>query len=376
MKCSIALLLCFVLMSCFAAQMLGETYTAQFKRYERKLQVVRNYEVTAEVGKPVRAIVPAMMSFWGATNWQVIKTSEFQYSEAPDDVKVTADNLGELRRNYQLTWKSPKSDKITIQQTMNVELTFSNKLATAATLPYSDDVLKRFSASLAKDEKGGVNPDNKDLDPICKQILKRARTAEATVEGVCDWINDNITFVKGQRTSDEALAQKQGSCTPMSRLACAMLRHIGMPAEVVTAKFIGGEGGHTFIEVYFPDAGWVFYDLSNWNRGFKSLDCLVGPGFAYAIVKPGNTQWVNGYFCQEKDETPYPKEEDLLKSSKLLRKSPADSKILSATVFPRKTPTSIKVRQRPIRELLLDTEIPPGPRPYSDDALGKNTEAE
>jgi hypothetical protein len=375
MRCCITLLLCSAFMSCVAGRTFGETYTAQFKKYDRKLQVARHYEVPAEAGKPVRAIIPAMMSFWGATNWQVVKTSTFQYSEEPDDVKITTDNQGELRRNYQLTWKSPKSDKITIQQTMDVELTFSNKLSTTATLPYSDDILKRFSASLVTDEKQGINADNKDLDPICKQILRRARTAEAAVEGVCDWVNENIKFVKGKRTSDEAFAQKQGSCTPMSLLACAMLRHMAVPAEVVTAKFIGGDGGHAFIEVYFPDAGWVFYDLSNWNRGFKSLDCLVCPGFAYRIVKPGNTQWVNGYFCQEKDEMPYP-EDDLVKSSKLIRKPPTGSKVLSASVFPRKTPASIKVRQRPIRELLLDTEIPPGPRPYSDDAPKESKEKE
>ena len=369
----ISLLLCFASMIGLAGQARGETYTAQFKKYERKLKVTRHYEIRAEVGKPIRAIIPAIMSFWGATNSQVVKTSDFQYSEKPDNVKITADNLGELRRNYQLTWKSPKSDKITIDQTMEIELTFSNKFGTTAKLPYSDTILKRFAASLAKAEKEGINPDNKSLDPICKQILKRAHTAEAVVEGVCDWINENIKFVKGERTSDEALEQKQGSCTPMSRLACAMLRHMGMPAEVVTAKFIGGDGGHAFMEVYFPDAGWVFYDLSNWNRGYKSLDCLVSPGFSYRIVHPKMApEWVNGYFCRETDAAPYPKEEgDLVKSTKLLRKSPTGAKILSAAVLPRKPLASGQVRQRPIRELILDTEIPPGPRPYSDNELGE-----
>jgi hypothetical protein len=370
MKCPIAMPLCLLSVAGVAGTCSAGTFTAQFKDYQRKLQVVRRYEVPAEVGKPVRAIVPAMMSFWGATNSQVVLTSNFQYSEQPDNVKVTADNLGLLRRNYQLTWLSPKSNKITVEQTMEVELAFGSKLFTSAKLPYSDEIRKRFSASLAKDDQQGINPDNKDLDPICQEILNRSRTAEAVVEGVCDWINDNIKFVKGKRTSDEAFAQRQGSCTPMSRLACAMLRHIGMPANVVSAKFIGGDGGHSFIEVYFPDAGWVFYDLSNWNRGFKSLDCLVEPGFSYRIVTPPkNTRWIDGYFCLEKDLTPF--SEDPSKAPKLLRKTPANADVITAAVLPQKPPASVKLRQRPIRELLLDTEIPPGPRPYTDDTLGE-----
>jgi hypothetical protein len=167
MKCRITVLLCSILAVCLAGQAVGETYTAQFKKYDRKLQVVRRYEIAAEAGKPVTAIVPAMMSFWGATNWQVVKTSDFQYSESPDDVKITADKFGDLRRSYRLTWKSPKSGKITVEQTMDVELTFSNRLSTAAKLPYSDEIRDRFSASLAKDEKQGINPDNPALDPIC-----------------------------------------------------------------------------------------------------------------------------------------------------------------------------------------------------------------
>jgi hypothetical protein len=367
MRKQITKLLCFAFSVFVAAAALGETYAVQYRKNERKLQVVRHYEIAAEVGKPIRVFVPAMMSFWGATNWQLVEKTDFTYSEPPDDIKITADDLGMPRRNYQLTWKSPKANKIAVDETLEVVLMCGNKLYTKAKLPYSDEVRKRFSASLGKDEKEGINPDNKELEPLCARFLERAHGAEATVECVCDWIDENIHFEKGQRTSDQALAEKRGSCTPMSRLACAMLRHIGMPAEVVGAKFIDHPSGHGFIEVYFPDAGWVFYDLSNWSRGFKSLDCLAATGFAYRVMTREDNRWFSGYFCEEKDEGPF--REEFAKAPKLIRKTPNGAKVASVTVIPQNPPSAIKPRTRPLRELILDTEIPPGPREYTDGEL-------
>jgi hypothetical protein len=346
----------------------AETYALQDKSCQRKVRVVRHYEIVAQKGKPTVAALPALMSFWGETNWQLVKSSRFTYSEQPDKTEITADNLGQPRRYYQMTWNAPKADKITVEQTMDVELTCFNTLYTSATLPYDDGVLKRFPNSLGADEKEGINPNNPALGPICDQITKRSHSAENTVEGVCDWINENIKFVKGQRTSDEALAQRQGSCTPMSKLACSMLRRIGIPAEMVDAKFIGKDSGHAFIEVYFPDAGWIFYDLSNWNRGYKSLDCLMTVGWSYRSGTPGKTDWIDGYFCVETDAAPYSDRSEIV--SGLIRRSPQGKKICSAIVFAQHPPSSAKPRQRPLRELMLDITIPPGQREYSDNSLG------
>ena len=60
----------------------------------RQLVVTRYYEITVQKGKPSVAEIPALMSFWGATNWQVVKSSKFNYSEEPNDIKITSDNLG------------------------------------------------------------------------------------------------------------------------------------------------------------------------------------------------------------------------------------------------------------------------------------------
>lgn len=364
---SIGIWACIAVTAFSVCNVTAETFALQDRSCQRKLRIVRHYEVIAQQGGPTVAALPALMSFWGASNWQVVKSSRFACSDQPDKIETAADNLGQPRRYYQMTWNAPKAGRITIEQTLDVELTCFNTLHTSARLPYADDILKRFSGSLGADEKEGINPDNQELGPLCDSIVKKSRNAEDAVEGVCDWINENIKFVKGQRTSDEALMQRQGSCTPMSRLACSMLRRMGIPCEMVDAKFIGKDSGHAFIEVYFPDAGWIFYDLSNWNRGYKSLDCLMTVGWAYRAGTPEAMNWTEGFFCVEKDAPSYVDRSET--GSRLIRKSPLGKKIVSATVVAQKPPPSVKTRQRPLKELILDTTIPAGPRQYSDNVL-------
>ncbi|MCK4797714.1 MAG: transglutaminase domain-containing protein [Spirochaetes bacterium] len=256
------------LMILSSLSILAKTCAIQDKVRKRTLKIIREYEILVTKGSPSVALVPALMSFWGATNWQVINSSDFQYSENPDNITIKSDNRGMHRKYYELTWNSPKSNKIVVKQTLDVELTCINTLYTNAKLPYSDEVKKRFAESLVPDEKKEINPNIPQFAPICDEIIKKSDYAEEVVELVCDWINENISFKSKQKSVQIALAQQKGNCTAMSKIACAMLRKIGIPTEVVSGKFIGSDGGHDFIEVYFPDAGWVFYDPSNISRGF------------------------------------------------------------------------------------------------------------
>ena len=239
------------------------------ERCVRKLAVVREYKIPVKAGEKNIAGLPAMMSFWGATNQQIILQSDFLYSEKPDEINVTADDLGMPRKNYELTWNAPKESTISVKQTLTVEASCNNTLYTTATLPYAGEISQRFETALA--QTPAINTENEQVDEISKAILKKTKSAEEAVELACDWINDNIEFKsKADARSDDLLKSKKGNCTAMSKLACAIIRKMGIPAELVDGKFIGSDGGHSYIEVYFPDAGWVFYDLSNLERGFKS----------------------------------------------------------------------------------------------------------
>lgn len=329
----------------------------------RRLNIVRTYEIPVEKGNRTVATVPALMSFWGATNQQVVLNSSFTYSVKPDKITVTADDRSKKRRNYELTWESAQVDKITVTQKLTVKISRLSILQTAAKLPYPTEVSTIYAGSLASTED--INLDNAKLDNIVKAISGKSPWAEETVELVCDWVNDNIAFKSGAPgDSDTVLKNKYGNCGGMTNVACAILRKMGIPAETVSAIFIGSNGGHAFMEVYFPDAGWVFYDLSNANRGFKSLDCLLTVGWCIRVGDGNRYKWIKGVFLDATDVPPY-KEKKRYK--KKLRATPKNENVTGVTVLHVKTSARVKVRHLPINSLIMDLSISPGKRDYSSD---------
>ena len=263
----------------------------------RKLHVVRRYEIPVVKGSEHVAGIPALMRFWGTTHEQVILESAFTYSVKPDKIEITADNRGMRRRNYELTWNAPDADTVTVTEKLIVRLLCRNTLATAARLPYPSEVRERWAALLSPTK--AVNSENPKVVEIGKAILKKARFAEDAVELACDWVDDHVKFKSGSPgASDTVLSTGLGNCSGMSTLACAICRSMGIPAETVGGAFIGSDGGHAYMEVYFPDAGWVFYDLSNCARGFKSLDCLTTAGWAFRVKNANGSKWHNGRFLK------------------------------------------------------------------------------
>ena len=339
----------------------AQTYPFAPAICKRKVKVVRKYEVPALAGQTTVVEIPAMFSFAGATNEQVIESSEFKFSLPPDEKSIVSHELGMPRKMYRLVWKNPAAISIAVTQEMAIAMTARNKLCTQAKLPYDESVGQKFKWYLGKDKDGDMNPDNPSIAPVCEGILQGKRYAEEAVSGVCDWINDNIEFVsKTNYGSDQVMETKKGNCTSMSYLACAMLRKMGIPCDAVTAKFIESDSGHGFIEVYFPDAGWVFYDLSNWERGFKSPDCLLAAGWAYRIQPDPKRKfdWVDGYFSKERDMVKYQEPQTVTK--KPLRAEPRKVDVQSVMVSHTPVPAGLSIRQEPLRNMIMDpnTSVP------------------
>lgn len=85
------------------------------------------------------------------------------------------------------------------------------------------------------------------------------------------------------------LNTKAGHCEYFSTAMIVMLRHIGIPARQVMG-FRGGEynpygnyisvrqsDAHSWVEVYFPDFGWLRFDPTPANTSFKLPDNFIKP---------------------------------------------------------------------------------------------------
>ncbi len=112
------------------------TYAPVKARDTRMLNIVRRYNITVQPGQKNVALIPAMLSFRGATNQQIILKSSFTYSVKPDRIRITADDLGMKRRNDELTWNAPRVNKIVVTQHLLVKLHYEKTAnASHATIP-------------------------------------------------------------------------------------------------------------------------------------------------------------------------------------------------------------------------------------------------
>ena len=338
------------------------TYSTGRRGNTRKLEIVRRYRVPVKKGKKSQASLPVMMSFWGATNQQVVLKSDFTYDVRPDKIETTAENIREPRRFHRLTWDAPPTRKIRVTQNLTVEMSWSNRLYTTARLPYPEHVLKKYAASLREDKK--ITPKHPDVVAAARTLAAKAPYAEEAVQRACDWVNDNIKFKSGSPGECETvLSTRRGNCVGMANLACAIARGMGIPAEPVVATFVGSNGGHIFMEVYFPDAGWVFYDPCNGDRGFKSLDCCITVGSGFRTTDPRRIRWHRGMGRTTKDLIPFQEVRTLRKP--ILRRGPTTGNVLGVRVIHSKPPPGTKVRTVSLSGLIMDLTVPSGVREYA-----------
>lgn len=115
-------------------------------------------------------------------------------------------------------------------------------------------------------------------DPVgrlARSLASGSRTEFEAVGKILGWVSREIRYVADRQAAQDAgavLARRSGYCTGIARLSVALLRAVGVEAREV-AGWVAGSGPrnegaayHRWIEVLYPDRGWVFSDpLSSHN---------------------------------------------------------------------------------------------------------------
>lgn len=104
-------------------------------------------------------------------------------------------------------------------------------------------------------------------------------------------------------------------------------------------------------------------------------------GWSYKSGMPGKMTWTDGYFCTEKDTLPFVDQSmNAVKHNKRLpqrkagynnnsNSSDINNNIVGVRHIRTELPPIVKPRQRPLRELIMDLTVPPGPRDYNDNVI-------
>lgn len=98
---------------------------------------------------------------------------------------------------------------------------------------------------------------------------------------IADWVNNNVQYnlstlsEEAEKESTWVFENRQGVCTEISNLYISMLRSLGIPSRFVTGiayteseLFESNWGLHGWVEVYFPNHGWVPFDPTYGQNGY------------------------------------------------------------------------------------------------------------
>ena len=223
-------------------------------------------ELTVELAVPP--------SFSNRVLRQKVSNVKFDIKPKPARVSDEQDHLGNLRRK--VTWYNLKTDpEIKIVFDARVEATLA-KMESRVSFP-----LKAVGAAERQYLKGTplVQVDSPEVQALSRELAGNATTEFQVVTAVINYVADNIRYVFNPMNYDavSTLRDRSGNCSNSAHLSAALLRAAGIPARVVGGTTLDkqlkvpmdgvrslvqtmGKGGHAWIEVYFPDLGWLSYD--------------------------------------------------------------------------------------------------------------------
>ncbi len=179
---------------------------------------------------------------------------------------------------WEYRWEQPRSTALTLGLSALVR-------TSAAPLPVRDTVpypITTMPQEVAHYTEFGQLIDVDDA--IRQQAFALAGTKDDLFEvvyTVADWVTTRIAYNLTTLTADATepstwvMANRQGVCDEMTALFISMLRSLGIPARFVSGvsytnlpEFASPWGGHGWAEVWFPDAGWVPFDVTYGTYGY------------------------------------------------------------------------------------------------------------
>ena len=257
------------------------------------LSLAENYTVKGDMGSSIRYelqeqitagggiqkmvlgfVVP--QSFQSPTSRQEIKEFGLAFSPEPQDKKNTTDGRG--NQIVVATWIRPP-DVIDVRLFCNAQS--ETKLPALATQdPFPLTAVKPELMDYLKPTEQ-VQSNNPRIRELASQLTSNVKTEFDAVQRVISWVVDHVHYVTPPARYDAvySLESGKGNCQNFSHLTAALLRAVGIPVRIIngitfnqpfniawqkgTLTFKMGQGRHSWVEVWFPELGWVPFDPQN-----------------------------------------------------------------------------------------------------------------
>ncbi len=247
---------------------LGEEWIFNSEHVEMELEISSNVELVPKSSKYSVDYVIANLSFIPRDGFQeeVLSLETEPFTEVENDAVIFRwDEPEEKKLDYSL-----KSDIRTFNKIVRIRDKVSFPLRDVP-----EDVMYYTRASES------IDSDDKDVVKLGSEIIQGEDDLYAVVFKLGEWTKENIDY--DLSTLTESVSQKaswvlrnrEGVCDELTNLFIAMNRALGIPAKFVSGvaytnadDFEEGFGPHGWAEVYFPDYGWVPFDVTYGEFGF------------------------------------------------------------------------------------------------------------
>jgi len=240
-------------------------------RYELQEQVTAGGGIQKMV---LSFVVP--QSFQSPTSSQEIKEFGLAFSPEPQDKKNSTDGRG--NQIIVATWIKPP-DVIDVRLFCNAKS--ETKLPALSTQdPFPLVTVKPELVDYLKPTEQ-VQSNNPRIRELASQLTSNVKTEFDAVQRVIAWVVDHVHYVTPPAKYDAvySLESGKGNCQNFSHLTAALLRAVGIPVRIIngvtfnqpfdiawpkgTLTFKMGQGRHSWVEVWFPEFGWVPFDPQN-----------------------------------------------------------------------------------------------------------------
>ena len=216
-------------------------------------------------------VVPS--TFSSPTFNQKISQFRIDFSQNPANREEDVDARG--NKIIRMTWNRPTgliNCKIALSTLNSTGL---KPLKTTATFPLTS-VPAEVQVYLTSTTQVASN--HAQIASQAKQLTATAKTEFDAVQQIISWVVDRMQYVLVPESYEALYSFRtgKGNCQNYSHLAAALMRAVGIPARIVNGVTLKqpydvdvgdgiltlrmAQGRHSWIEVWFPDLGWVPFD--------------------------------------------------------------------------------------------------------------------
>ena len=212
-------------------------------------------------------------SFSSPTYKQSISAFRLDFSIPPSSREESVDERG--NKIVRAIWNKPQAPVQSVIQFTAANTTSLKPLRTSAAFPLTaiESAVQPFLEVTSQ-----VPAENSEIIRLARQLTSASKTEFDAVQRILAYVVDHLHYVLVPQSYDAlySLRTGKGNCQNYSHLTAALMRAVGIPSRIVNGITLkepydvavpGGtltlrmaQGRHSWIEVWFPDLGWVPFD--------------------------------------------------------------------------------------------------------------------